>query len=57
MLTREFHSGRIKPIYSCGGSRISHLLYADDLLIFWNTGKATVQWLLEVIHIYEAILG
>lgn len=57
MLNREFAVGRIKPFNSCGGSNISHLLYADDLLIFLNGRKASIRRLLEVIQVYENMLG
>lgn len=37
--------------------RISHLLYADDLLIFANGGKDSIRNLREVIQKYEDISG
>lgn len=36
---------------------ISHLLYADDLLIFVNCGKAPIWKLMDMIRIYENMSG
>lgn len=57
MINRKFAEGRIKPFNSCGGSSISHLLYANDLLTFSNGGKASVRRLFEVIQVYESMPG
>ncbi|XP_012842530.1 PREDICTED: uncharacterized protein LOC105962752 [Erythranthe guttata] len=36
---------------------VSHLLYADDILIFTNGGRHSVQRLMEIFHSYERSSG
>lgn len=52
-MIRPFESIRLPS----GGIMISHLLYADDLSIFVNGGKAYFRKLMEVLHKYEHMFG
>ncbi|KAJ0086550.1 hypothetical protein Patl1_07518 [Pistacia atlantica] len=40
-----------------GAPLVSHLLYADDLLVFVNGGKRSVQRLLNILEVYEKWSG
>ncbi|MDD0148458.1 hypothetical protein PSY31_22450, partial [Shigella flexneri] len=50
--------GQILPFYHPRGTPIvSHLLYADDVLIFLNGGANNLTKLMTFIHAYEGLSG
>ncbi|KAF8413601.1 hypothetical protein HHK36_001593 [Tetracentron sinense] len=54
----NFESGKIKAFsHPLGAPLISHLLYADDLLIFLNGEKRSLRRLIEVLGCYERWSG
>ncbi|XP_042958094.1 uncharacterized protein LOC122293629 [Carya illinoinensis] len=53
MVNQQFRMGRIKCYHSGGGTLISHLLYADDVLVFTNGGKVAIRRIMEILHRYE----
>lgn len=57
MLSHEFILGRVKPFHPVGGSVITHLLYADDILIFANGGKSSIRNLMVILRRYETLSG
>lgn len=57
MLNKEFQLGCIKPFHTSGGTSTSHMLYADNLLIFANGGRNSIRKLLEVLRRYEGLSG
>ncbi|XP_042980145.1 uncharacterized protein LOC122310315 [Carya illinoinensis] len=53
MLKQNFNHGRISPYYiPRGAPLVSHLLYADDLLIFANGGKKSVRGIIRTLEQY-----
>lgn len=54
LLKKGYGEGRIgKFFYPRGTPLISHLLYADDLLIFANGEKRTLKNILKTLGVYE----
>lgn len=45
MLHKAFLEGHIKHFNACGDVRVSHLIYANDLLIFANSNKTSICYL------------
>ncbi|XP_031132021.1 uncharacterized protein LOC116033418 [Ipomoea triloba] len=57
-LIREVGSGLISPYYTCPSlPTISHLAFADDLLIFTNGGKTSLKRLSTVLSRYQLASG
>ncbi|KAL9691450.1 hypothetical protein QQ045_011874 [Rhodiola kirilowii] len=51
MLQRGCRSGRIEPYFvKVGAVQVSHLLYVDDILIFSNGSKHSLERLLTIIN-------
>ncbi|KAF8406683.1 hypothetical protein HHK36_008774 [Tetracentron sinense] len=58
LIPKNFESGKIKAFsHLLGVPLISHLLYADDLLIFLNGEKRSLRRLIEVLGCYERWSG
>ncbi|KAF5475433.1 hypothetical protein F2P56_007238 [Juglans regia] len=57
MINLEFSLGQILPFHPNGSSLITHLFYADDLLMFANGGSSAVRNIMEVLHRYELMSG
>lgn len=54
MLKVDFENGRIgKCVHPRGCPLISHLLYADDLLVFTNGKHRSLKQLLTTLGVYE----
>ncbi|XP_042952180.1 uncharacterized protein LOC122289263 [Carya illinoinensis] len=53
MLKDNFNQGRLAPFYILRGAPlVSHLLYADDLLIFANGGNKSVRVIIRTLEQY-----
>lgn len=50
MLNQEAHAGRLSYHYKCHKTRLTHLSFADDLLIFIDGSIESVQTLLKILH-------
>ncbi|TXG59223.1 hypothetical protein EZV62_013796 [Acer yangbiense] len=58
LLRKNFESGRIGRFYHpIGAPLVSHLLYADDILIFANGGKRSIRNLVKAFETYEKWSG
>ncbi|XP_035540358.1 uncharacterized protein LOC118344262 [Juglans regia] len=58
LLRSNFQDGRIgKFSHPIGAPLVSHLLYADDILIFTNGGKRSITNLLHTLDTYERWSG
>ncbi|XP_040996142.1 uncharacterized protein LOC121242329 [Juglans microcarpa x Juglans regia] len=58
LLKKKFELGRIKSFsHPRHGPVISHLLYADDMVIFANGGRSSVSEIVDVLHIYAKWSG
>ncbi|TXG69366.1 hypothetical protein EZV62_004301 [Acer yangbiense] len=58
LLRKNFESGRIGRFYHpIGAPLVSHLLYADDILIFANGGKRSIRNLVKALETYEKWSG
>ncbi|KAG6647153.1 hypothetical protein CIPAW_07G059200 [Carya illinoinensis] len=57
MLHQKFSLGLVKSYHPGGGTLISHLLYADDVLIFTNDGRLSIRSIMATLHRYEKIFG
>ncbi|KAF5462658.1 hypothetical protein F2P56_018646, partial [Juglans regia] len=58
LLRSNFQDGRIcKFSHPIGAPLVSHLLYADDILIFTNGGKRSINNLLHTLDTYERWSG
>ena len=58
MLRRAEEQRQIQGILSCkGGVRVSHLLFADDCLLFCQAKGEKCQNLLTLLHSYEVASG
>ncbi|XP_042964506.1 uncharacterized protein LOC122298703 [Carya illinoinensis] len=57
MLHQKFSHGIVKPFHPGGGTLVTHLLYADDVLIFTNGGRMSMRRLMATLHRYEKISG
>lgn len=58
LLKRGFQERRIGCFsHSRGASAITHLMYADDLVIFANAGKKSIRELKKVLCLYESWSG
>jgi hypothetical protein len=56
MINQAFDRNHIQPFHF-GGLVVSHLFYADDLLIFANGKKKSIGNLLHIVKKYEMISG
>ncbi|KAK1587186.1 hypothetical protein Q3G72_010418 [Acer saccharum] len=55
LLRNNFESGGIGRFYHpIGAPLVSHLLYADDILIFANGGKRSIRNLVKALETYES---
>ncbi|XP_042973207.1 uncharacterized protein LOC122305011 [Carya illinoinensis] len=58
MIKNQIHMGKIVPFYHPRGTPIiSHLLYADDIVLFCNGGKASLKAITKVLRKYEQWSG
>ncbi|KAF5468188.1 hypothetical protein F2P56_012363 [Juglans regia] len=58
LLRKQFEDGRIGKFYHpMGASMVSHLLYADDVLIFLNGEKRSLHRLGSILAVYERWSG
>ena len=58
MLKKEESEGHIKGVAICrGASRVSHLLFADDSIIFCRASIAECERVLKVLEDYERDSG
>lgn len=58
MINNHMSEKMILPFTHPGGSpSISHLLYADDVVVFANASKGSIRCLMEVVNIYERWTG
>ncbi|XP_035540253.1 uncharacterized protein LOC118344233 [Juglans regia] len=54
MIKKAFLDGKILPFYHLRGTPIvSHLLYADDIVIFANGNKASMKSISKILELYE----
>lgn len=51
------HQHRIRPIHLKVRSHVTHLIYADDLLVFMNPSFAGLHALEEVLHTFASNTG
>lgn len=56
MIHQAFERNQIHPFHS-GSMVVSHLFYADDLLLFTNGNKNSICNLLAIVKHYEAMSG
>ncbi|XP_042964017.1 uncharacterized protein LOC122298309 [Carya illinoinensis] len=58
LLKKAFVNGNIGRFSQARGTPlISHLMYADDIVIFTNGGKKSMRGLMEVLNLYENWTG
>ncbi|XP_042964739.1 uncharacterized protein LOC122298962 [Carya illinoinensis] len=58
LLKNAFQNGKIVRFSQARGTPlISHLMYADDIIIFANGGKKSMRGLMEVLNLYETWTG
>ncbi|XP_042958229.1 uncharacterized protein LOC122293848 [Carya illinoinensis] len=58
LLRKNFEEGRIgKYHHPIGAPLVSHIFYADDVLIFVNGGKCSIKNLMHVLELYEKWSG
>ena len=58
MLKKEESEGHIKEVAVCkGASRVSHLLFVDDSIIFCRASIAECEMVLKVLEDYERDSG
>ncbi|XP_042983328.1 uncharacterized protein LOC122312726 [Carya illinoinensis] len=58
MINNQIHMSKIIPFHHPQGSPIiSHLLYADDTVLFCNGGKASLKAITDVLKTYEQWSG
>ncbi|XP_042964616.1 uncharacterized protein LOC122298830 [Carya illinoinensis] len=57
MINVDFQQERVKPFNSNGGTLISHLFYADDVLIFSNGGKRSLLQIMKTLQAYQSMSG
>ncbi|XP_042958232.1 uncharacterized protein LOC122293851 [Carya illinoinensis] len=54
LLKNAFENGKIGKFSQARGTPfVSHLMYADDIIIFSNGGKKSMRGLMEVLNLYE----
>lgn len=54
LLKHNFEMGKIVPFsHPYGTSLVSHLLYADDIVVFTNGYRASLQAICDVFTLYE----
>lgn len=56
MIWTKYSKG-IKPFTSSGGKLITHLFYADDLLLFADGGICSIRKIVVMLHSYQSIFG
>jgi hypothetical protein len=53
LLQKEVHDQQVQPLRVCRRApRVSHLLFADDSLLFFRTNVAEVTRIQEVLNVY-----
>ncbi|XP_041007958.1 uncharacterized protein LOC121252418 [Juglans microcarpa x Juglans regia] len=58
LLNKSFKDGIIGQFVQARGTPlISHLMYADDTVIFANGGKRSIRGLMKVLNLYEHWIG
>lgn len=57
MLNEAASQGRVKYHKNCEKMKLTHLFFADDLLIFIDGSFESVQTVLQVLHEFEKRLG
>lgn len=58
LLNKKISEGRILLFsHPVNAPRVSHLLYADDVVVFVNGSKSSVRCLMGVLKNYETWLG
>lgn len=57
-ISRACYAGKIVPMFYCRGTSIpTHILYADDVLIFCVGTKQNIRCLLKFFHDYSEVSG
>ncbi|KAJ4906795.1 Uncharacterized protein Rs2_10453 [Raphanus sativus] len=57
MLDKEARSGNVTYHHHCAKTRLTHLSFADDLLIFIDGSLESVQRVLQILHEFEKRSG
>lgn len=57
MLNQEARSGRLSYHHRCEKTKLTHLSFADDLLIFVDGSIESVQTVLQILHDFELRSG
>lgn len=57
MLNREARSGNLSYHHNCQKTKLTHLSFADDLLIFINGSLESMQRVLQILHEFELRSG
>lgn len=57
MLDKVARSGNLSYHHQCQKTRLTHLSFADDLLIFIDGSIESVQMVLQILHDFERRSG